>query len=184
MPLKTVTANVLKGWLDKGEAVLVDVREPSEHAAQSIKGAVLIPLAKVNLAALPDTTGKKLVVHCQAGRRGGTACERLLSENPALDVYNLEGGIAAWEQLGEEVNCSGGFCLPLDRQVQLTIGLCLLLGSVMGYYVSPLFFVFTGFIGAGLTFAGLTGFCGLAMLIARMPWNQRGVKNSNSCCIK
>lgn len=184
MSLKTVTAGTLKGWLDKGEAVLVDVREPSEHSAQSIKGAVLMPLAKVNLGALPDITGKKLVVHCQAGRRGGAACERLLAENPTLDVYNLEGGIAAWMQLGQEVNSSKGVFLPLDRQVQLTIGLCLLLGSLLGYYVSPLFFLFTGFFGAGLSFAGLTGFCGLALIMAKMPWNQKNVKNSDSCCIK
>jgi len=173
MSLKTVAAATLKAWLDKGEAVLVDVREPSEHAAQSIKGAVLMPLAKVNLAALPDISGKKLVLHCQAGRRGGAACERLLAENPTLDVYNLEGGIAAWEQLGQEVNRSGSFCLPLDRQVQLTIGICLLMASMLGYFVSPLFLLLTGFFGAGLTFAGLTGFCGLALLMAKMPWNQK-----------
>lgn len=184
MSLKTVTAATLKGWLDKGEAVLVDVREPSEHAVESIKGALLLPLAKVNQSALPDITGKKLVVHCQAGRRGGAACEQLLAENPALDVYNLEGGISAWAKLGQEVNRSGGYFLPLDRQVQLTIGLCVLMGSLLGYYASPLYFLFTGFIGAGLTFAGITGFCGLALVMAKMPWNQKNVKNSNSCCIK
>lgn len=184
MPLLNVTADTLKGWLDKGEAVLVDVREPAEHVAQSIKGALLMPLASVSRKSLPDITGKKLVVHCQAGRRGGAACEKLLAEDPSLEVYNLEGGIAAWAQLGQQVQRSGGFFLPLDRQVQLTIGLCVLAGSLLAYFVNPAFFLLTGFFGAGLTFAGLTGFCGLAMLMAKMPWNQKGTKNVASCCAK
>ncbi len=182
MPAMTIDAKTLKGWLDKGEAVLVDVREPAEYAALSIPGSVLIPLAGIKKESLPDKVGRKLVIHCQAGRRGGTACEKLLADNPDLEIYNLEGGIAAWSQAGYQVKSSGKFFLPLDRQVQLSIGLCVLAGSILGYYVSPAFFFFTGFFGLGLTFAGLTGFCGLAMLLAKMPWNQSG-KSPASCCI-
>lgn len=182
MPVKTIDAQTLKGWLDKGEAVLVDVREPAEHHAENIPGATLLPLSTVTKEALPDTAGKKLVIHCRSGKRGGTACEKLLAEDPNLEIYNLEGGIGAWAQLGHEVKTSGRAFLPLDRQVQLTIGVGLLIGSVLGYFVSPVFFLLTGFFGAGLTFAGLTGHCGLAMLMARMPWNQSGPRPS--CCAR
>ena len=157
MPVSSIDANTLKTWLKNGEAVLVDVREPAEHHAEKIPGAVLVPLASVSKATLPEYKGKKLVVHCLAGKRGGTACEKLLGEDPSLEIYNLEGGIKAWTGAGLSVSKSGGFFLPLDRQVQLTIGLSVLTGSLLGYYVSPKFFLLTGFFGAGLTFAGLSG---------------------------
>lgn len=96
MSLKSVDAKTLKNWLDKGEAVLVDVREPEENQAESIAGSVLIPLANVSKTALPDYAGKKLVMHCRKGGRGGSACEKLLSEDQNIEIYNLEGGITAW----------------------------------------------------------------------------------------
>ena len=100
----------------------------------------------------------------------------------SAEVYNLEGGIAAWAQAGYHVESSGHFFLPLDRQVQLTIGLCVLVGSILAYTVSPIFLFLTGFFGLGLTFAGLTGFCGLALLMARMPWNQDSASMSLTSC--
>lgn len=172
MPMRNVDPITLKGWLDKGEAVLIDVREPAEYAAENIPGARLLSLASLTSRTLPDISDKKLVVHCKAGKRGHMACEKLLAEVPDLEVYNLEGGISAWLQEGQSVNASGKFFLPLDRQVQLTIGMGVLLGSILGFRVDSKFFLLSGFFGAGLTFAGLTGTCGLAMLLARMPWNR------------
>jgi len=182
MPLKTVNAKTLKEWLDAGSAVLVDVREPAEYQAESIKGAKLIPLAGVCKTSLPDYAGKKLVLQCHLGGRAGSACEKLLAEDPSLDIYNLEGGITAWKNAGYEIESSGSFFLPLDRQVQLTVGLCVLIGSLLGYFVTPLFLILTGFFGAGLAFAGLTGFCGLATLLAKMPWNRGNCCGCKSSC--
>lgn len=172
MPIKAINAATLKSWLDKGEAMLVDVREPAEHHAEFIPGATLIPLGGICAQALPDAGGKKLVVHCKAGKRGGMACEKLLSENPNLEIYNLEGGLDAWNKAGLEVKTSGKFFLPLDRQVQLAIGIGVVTGSALGYFVNPVWFLLSGFFGLGLINAGLTGWCGLARLMARMPWNQ------------
>lgn len=182
MPMKTVDAATLKRWMESGEAVVVDVREPAEHAAEKIAGATLVPLATVCRQSLPETGGKKLVVHCRSGKRSASACEKLLREDPGLEIYNLEGGISSWSAAGNNVAASGKFFLPLDRQVQLTIGVCVLTGSALAYYVNPLFVLLTGFFGAGLTFAGLTGTCGLALLMARMPWNQKTA--GSSCCAK
>ncbi len=173
MPLKMVDAHTLKSWLDNGEAVVVDVREPAENAAEHIAGTTLLPLASISARTLPSCVGKKLVIHCLKGARGTTACERLLAEDPSLEIYNLEGGISAWTEAGFAVQSSGKKCLPLDRQVQLTIGSMLVLSSLLGYFVNNGFFLLTGAIGMGLTIAGLTGFCGLARILARMPWNQR-----------
>ena len=183
MPMKTVDAATLKRWIDAGEAVVMDVREPAEHAAEKIHGTTLVPLGTVTKSSVPHCDGKKLVIHCRSGKRSASACEKLLAEDPNLEVYNLEGGISAWGAAGHSVATSGKFFMPLDRQVQLTIGLMLIAGSVLGALFSPAWFLLTGFIGAGLTLAGLTGFCGLAMMMARMPWNQ-SVSGATSCCIK
>jgi rhodanese-related sulfurtransferase len=179
MSLKTVDARTLKQWIDKDQVVLIDVREPAENMAERIEGATLLPLSSISKSTLPNCAGKKLVINCRKGGRGNSACEKLLAEDPNLEIYNLEGGINAWSEAGFAMKSSGQFFLPLDRQVQLTIGLFVLLGSVLGYFVSPLFFLLTGFFGAGLTFAGLTGFCGLALVMAKMPWNQF---KAPSCC--
>jgi rhodanese-related sulfurtransferase len=183
MAIKSVDVNTLKSWIESGDAVVVDVREPAEHAAEKIATANSIPLASVTKSALPSANGKKMVIHCRSGKRSTAACEKLLAEDPNLEIYNLEGGISAWSAAGHQIKTSGKFFLPLDRQVQLAIGLMLVTGSVLGYLFSPALFLLTGFIGAGLTFAGLTGYCGLAMLMARMPWNQ-SVRGATSCCVK
>lgn len=183
MAIKSVDAATLKRWMDNGEAMVVDVREPAEHAAENIPGATLLPLGGIRKSDLPKNDGKKLVIHCRSGKRSASACEKLLAEDSNLEVYNLEGGISAWSAVGQQVVSSGHFFLPLDRQVQLAIGLMLIAGSLLGYLFSPTWLLLTGFIGAGLTVAGLTGYCGLAMVMAKMPWNQ-GVGNVTSCGVR
>ena len=183
MVIKTVDTETLKQWIDSGEAVIVDVREPAEHNAESIANSTLVPVGEISKSKLPAIREKKLVIHCRSGKRGITACEKLLAEDPNLEVYNLEGGISAWAGSGHAVKTSGKFFLLLDQQVQLTIGLSVLVGSMLAYFINPLFTILTGFFGAGLTFAGATGYCGLAMIMAKMPWNQSN-DNKTSCAIK
>lgn len=180
MSLHTISPQTLKQWLDNKEVLLIDVREPAEHKAESIPSAALIPLAKISKSVLPTYSNKKLVIHCRKGARGGTACEKLLGEDPTLDVYNLEGGMDAWKNAGFIIKSSGHCFLPLDQQVQLTVGVVVLTASILAYLINPLFFLISGICGAGLTVAGLTGFCGLAHIMARMPWNQSSIVSS--CC--
>ncbi len=178
MTIKSVDAKTLETWLKNGEAVLVDVREPAEHAAENISCAHLLPLSQVHINLLPEFKNKKLVIHCRSGKRSLSACELLVSQDPSLEVYNLEGGIMSWSSLGCKVESSGKFFLPLDRQVQLTIGLGVFLGSVLGYFVNPIYFLLSGFFGAGLIFAALSGTCALACLLTKMPWNKACGKSS------
>ena len=170
--MNPVNAPTLKRWLEKGEAVLVDVREPAEYRAAHIKEAKLIPLSSLTTESLPRFTGRKLVIHCHKGGRSTAACQQLIKANLDADLYNLEGGIEAWVSAGLPVQESGTPFLPLDRQVQLVVGLGILIGSILSYTIHPAFIILTGFFGAGLTFAGITGFCGLARLLACMPWNK------------
>ena len=172
MNIQTVDPITLKKWLDSREAILIDVREPAEFASEHIEGSTLLPLGKIDKNLLPAMTGQKLVIHCRKGGRGQSACEKLRLQMPNLDIYNLAGGIEAWSAAGLPIASSGKKILPLDRQVQLTIGIVLITASVLGATFGSGFFLVTGFIGVGLCFAGLTGFCGLARLLALMPWNR------------
>jgi hypothetical protein len=95
-----------------------------------------------------------------------------LAISPSLDVASLEGGIVAWSQAGFNVKKSGSTILPLDRQTQITAGFIGFSGTILGALIHPAFYILPGFIGAGLMFAGLTGWCGMAKLLAKMPWNR------------
>jgi rhodanese-related sulfurtransferase len=110
MTVESVNPATLKSWLDKGEALLVDVREPHEYEAEHVEGASLVPLGTVQLAALPEHGGRKIVVMCKMGMRGNTACRRLGEELSAREtVYNLAGGIEAWKRAGLPVERSASY---------------------------------------------------------------------------
>lgn len=172
MQTKNIDVATLKQWLDNEEAVLIDVREPAEHKTANIPGALLKPLASISSADGLVDSGEKVVLHCQNGARATNACQKLLSQAGDIEIYNLEGGIEAWQQAGLPVGKYGGKTLPLDRQVQLGIGSLVLLFSLLAFFINPAFALVTAFFGIGLMNAGLTGWCGLARLIAKMPWNQ------------
>lgn len=169
MSVRTVDPATLRQWLEQGSAMLVDVREPAEHRSRNIVQARPIPLGKIDAAQLPE--GERIVVHCLKGGRGASACEKLIRQNPKLEIYNLAGGIDAWAAAGLPIR-TAGFVLPLDRQVQLTIGIALVVASGLALFVSPLFGLITGALGVGLSIAGATGFCGLARAMAYAPWNK------------
>lgn len=171
MPVQQIDAATAKQWLTNNEAILIDVREPAEYASMNVIGAELHPLGSIGCGDLP-CTDKKILIHCQSGMRGNSACQKLVSEDDSLTVYNIEGGISALKDAGLPVESSGRNVLPLDRQVQLTIGSSVLAFSLLGYFVDPSFALGAAFFGAGLTNAGLTGWCGLGKVMAKMPWNQ------------
>ena len=102
--VSTVNVVTAKRWLDENEAILIDVREVAENEMCSIPKAHLLPLGEVSARKLPESAKtKKVIVHCKLGGRSLQACEQLLSEDASLDLYNLEGGIAAWDEAGFEV---------------------------------------------------------------------------------
>lgn len=172
MSIKNIDCKTLKKWIEKNEAIVVDVREEKEHQAKKIKGSILLPLGNICQDSLKKFKDRKIVLHCQSGKRSQMACQKLVAEDDNLSIYNLEGGISAWSAEGNETLSSGKFFLPIDRQVQTIIGSLTLFGSLLGYFVNPSFFFLPAFFGLGLTFAGLSGYCGLAMLLTKMPWNR------------
>jgi hypothetical protein len=94
----------------------------------------------------------------------------------------VEGGTQAWIDAGLPINRGQSRILPLMRQVQITVGFLAAGGALLTLTVNKLFAIIPLVVGSGLLFAGLTGFCGLALLLAKMPWNKISNCNSASCC--
>jgi hypothetical protein len=114
----------------------------------------------------------KVVLHCKSGRRSADAAGRLVaSGRPAGGVYSLKGGIQGWRAAGMKVE-EARVPISIMRQVQITAGTTVLVGSILAWLVSPWFLLLTGFFGAGLLFAGASGTCGMATMLAYMPWNK------------
>jgi rhodanese-related sulfurtransferase len=153
--------------LAEGNVRLIDVRTPAEYGAVHIEGSILMPLDRL----APSEVAGPVVLVCRSGKRAEQA-RRKLAAAGCGNLAVLEGGVTAWEQAGLPVK-RGKAVLSLERQVRIAAGLLVLAGVVLGFLVHPGFFGLSAFVGAGLTFAGLTDWCGMAQLLAKMPWNQR-----------
>lgn len=158
--------------LIEGGASLIDIRSPDEHARERIAGALNVPLGQLS----PDATpGDVLVFHCRSGMRTDQAAPKLTEAAGDRDCYIVEGGLNAWGNAGLPIEKVRGAPIEMQRQVMIAAGLLVLTGTLLSLWVSPLLVWLAVFVGAGLTFAGVTGFCGMAYLLALMPWNRRPV---------
>lgn len=155
---------------ERDNFVLVDVRSEDEFQSGHVPGATSVPLDKIESgqASLPE--GKLLVLSCQSGRRSARACEVLQSRG-INNIAEMDGGFSAWVKAGLPVSRTRK-AIPVMRQVMITAGMMVLIGSALSVLVHPLFLAVPIFVGAGLTFAGVSGWCGLAFLLERMPWNR------------
>ena len=165
-----------------GPNQLLDVRTPAEFAAAHVPGAKLIPLDALDPASFARARVSEEIpvyVLCQSGGRARKAIERLERAGIRGCVL-VEGGTQAWIDAGLPVNRGQSNILPLMRQVQITVGFISALGAVLALAVNPLFAIVPLVMGCGLLFAGITGTCGLALLLARMPWNR--AQSGGSCC--
>ena len=180
-PVTDVTPAQLLDWQRAGEAVIVDVREPFEYAEERIDGAEPHALSAFNGSALRERYGdRRVIFQCRTGRRSLDAAERYAASGGA--PYHLAGGIEEWKAQGQPVHKpSGAPKIGVMRQVQMTAGSLVLIGVLLGAFVSPWFLILSGFVGSGLVFAGASGWCGMALLLAKMPWNKRIAGAGASC---
>ncbi|MFM7651695.1 MAG: rhodanese-like domain-containing protein [Vulcanococcus sp.] len=148
---------------------LVDVREPMEYATGHIAGSLNVPLARLAQADLPRGP---LVLVCQSGNRSRQGRTLLLKHGRTDPLLELAGGIPAWQQAGLPLQRLKNGPLPMMGQVQIAAGSLVLLGLILSHTVAPAWIALTWFVGAGLVFAGVSGFCGMARLLAAMPWNR------------
>ncbi len=170
--LKPISPAELKARLDAGRATLVDIREADEFARSHVPGARSQPLSGWENAHLTIDPDADVVFTCRSGMRTAGACDRLAAR-VAGEAFVLSGGLDAWVKAGLPVSTDVKAPLEIMRQVQIVAGSLVLLGVVLGFAVAPAFFGLSAFVGAGLTFAGATGFCGMARVLMLAPWNRR-----------
>ncbi|HXU76994.1 MAG TPA: rhodanese-like domain-containing protein, partial [Methylomirabilota bacterium] len=162
---------------------VLDVRTPGEFASGHVPGARLAPVDELNAGAFlaGHDRSKPLYVLCQTGGRARKAIE-LFRRAGFEGCVLVEGGTQAWIDCGLPVNRLPGGTLPLMRQVQVVAGTISATGAALALAVHPGFALIPMLVGCGLLFAGLTGFCGMALLLAKMPWNRRGHVIPTGCC--
>jgi len=167
-----VPPEMLETWLEAGGTVLVDVREDFEHTSERIDGSRHAPLGSLDPEALrADCADKRIVFHCVSGTRSTEAATRCATAGGA--VFHLLGGIEAWKQSGRPtLKSRSAPRIGVMRQVQMVAGTLVLLGVLLGVLVSPWLLGLSGLVGAGLVFAGASGWCGMAKLLGRAPWNR------------
>ncbi|HEY3589627.1 MAG TPA: rhodanese family protein [Buttiauxella sp.] len=155
-------------------AALIDIRERDEHARENIAEAHLLSLSAIEKGDRlgPFDPFDTVIFHCQSGMRTVQNAQKLAESVAPAKVYLLEGGLNAWKKDGQEILADKSQPLPLMQQVQIAAGTLVLAGVVLGFSVDQGFFLLSGFVGAGLLFAGISGFCGMARILAKMPWNR------------
>ncbi|OWK30994.1 rhodanese family protein [Sphingomonas dokdonensis] len=169
MMLATLSPADTRAAINAG-ARLVDIRGADEHARERIPGAMNVPLNRIG--DLPRD-GRPVVFHCKSGMRTAANAAQLGAAAGGAPAYILEGGIEAWRQARHPVSADRSQPLELMGQVQITAGALVLAGVLLGAFVAPGFYALSAFVGAGLMFAGATGWCGMANLLRMMPWNRR-----------
>lgn len=156
---------------------IIDVRTPAEYGEVHVDGARNVPLDRLDpqkLRADLGEAGGAIYFVCKSGNRSQKACEKMLAAG-ITNVVSIEGGTTACETAGLPV-IRGRKAMSLERQVRIAAGALVAGGAVVAAFapepIKPWGLGVAGFVGAGLVFAGLTDTCGMAMLIAKMPWNQ------------
>jgi rhodanese-related sulfurtransferase len=171
MSLQTISPAEARRLLDQG-AILVDIREADEHARERVGGARHLPLSRLDAADLALHAGKPVIFHCRSGARTQGNAARLAHKAGGCEAFVIAGGLDAWKQAGLPVVTDRRQPIELQRQVQIGAGSLALIGTLLGLSVSSWFFAVPAVVGAGLTVAGVTGFCGLAQVLMRAPWNR------------
>lgn len=155
-------------------AILFDIRETDERARSYVPGSRHAPLSKISAGVVPDGV-PAVIFHCRSGQRTQANAARLsaivASDTP---VYLLAGGLDGWSAAGLPLRADQRQPIELMRQVQIAAGLLILLGAALGAFVTSAFYGLSAFVGAGLLVAGVTGWCGMARVLAAMPWNRHG----------
>src|SRR5687768_14153008 len=152
-------------------ARLLDVRTPGEYQTAHIPGAYNVPLDTLaehgrEVRSVRDP----VILVCQSGQRARRA-EEALRRGGMPNLHVLDGGVNGWIAAGRPV-VQGRKRISLERQVRILAGALAAAGGVLGIIVNPWFALLPAVVGTGLVFAGITDTCGMALLLARLPYNR------------
>lgn len=170
--LTKISPERAKSLMEQG-AVLVDIREGEERAREHVSAARHLPLSKLDQTELRVEAGQPVLFHCRSGARTQANAAQLSAKlGEGCEAYVVEGGLDALKRVGVPVVVDRSQPMEMFRQVQIGAGFFVLVGASLGLLVSPWYFAIPLFFGAGLMFAGITGFCGMARVLMLAPWNR------------
>ena len=170
------------------DSVIIDVREKDEFAVKHVENSINIPLSVFSSIApgmLNQLKSHDVIFMCHSGARAqqAQAIASGLGYNDAHQYSVYTGGIQAWIKAGNAVEKSEfNAPLPLIRQVQLVIGLLVIALGILGATISPFYAYAAAAVGAGVFLAGATGFCALATLVSKLPWNRGDIMARRTMC--
>lgn len=170
--MKKITANELKKIYNKKDIVVIDVRDSGEFLVAAIPGSMNVPLGSFEDKVLEKLSAKNVIIYCQGGGRSEQAMEKI-SKKFGKDIYELEDGFNSWIEANGKIEKRVSVNFPVMQQVQITAGALVLFGSIMSLLTNVNWIGLSMFVGAGLMFAGFTGWCGMGKLLSSMPWNNR-----------
>lgn len=171
MALSDISPQQASDLLKQG-ALLVDIRETDEYRREHIASAHHQPLSSFP-SALHFPDDRTIIFHCRSGMRTKQAEAKLAAALGKHEAFIMQNGINGWKAAGLPVVQNQSQPLDIMRQVQIAAGSLVLAGIFLGFALSPVFYFLSAFVGAGLVFAGISGFCGMAKLLQIMPWNRR-----------
>lgn len=176
--MNTISTRQFKTLFSENHTLtIIDVRSRVEFKSQSLAGATNIPLDILNCELVNKhvenlaATNQPIYLMCKGGHRAKLAEEKL--QQLGREVVCIEGGMDALNQdssLPIQNDPAAG--LSLERQVRIAAGSLVLTGVVLGTILHPGAYILAAFVGAGLVFAGVTNWCGMGLLLAKMPWNK------------
>ncbi len=170
--LVPIDAQSLARKLKAREITLIDIREADEYAREHVAGAVSLPLSRLEAGHVALRGETPVAFTCRSGMRTNSNCDRLAA-HVGEPAFMLQGGLEAWKKAGLSIETDRKAPIEIMRQVQITAGGIVVLGVLLAATVNPAFIWLSGFIGAGLVFAGASGWCGMAQLLGLMPWNRK-----------
>lgn len=161
--------------------LLIDVRTPAEFASIHVQGSFNVPLDTLpeHITQLKNLK-EPLVLLCHSGNRANKACQILQKSIPGVQVL---GGLEDARKEGFEI-ITGKSHWSIDRQVRFVAGLLVLIGLALGLFVNSYWYIVSAFIGAGLTFSGITNFCGMAILLSKLSYNRVRVNDDISALMR
>jgi len=171
MSLPRISPSDAKLLIEQG-AILVDIRNLDEHARERIPQARNVPLPNLAVGGIGEGHAA-IIFHCASGNRTALNVQQLAGAAGRADAFLLDGGIDAWKKAGLPVVVDRRQPIPIMRQVQIVAGGLVVSGAALGFAVHPGFYLLCAAVGVGLMFAGISGFCTMARLLALMPWNRR-----------
>ncbi|MGJ8692057.1 MAG: rhodanese-like domain-containing protein [Thalassotalea sp.] len=177
MQVTTISPEQFLHTCDNQSVTVIDLRTVAEVSYEALSDSIHLPVQDLNplsfeqALTLAKHQHKNIYLLCQSGIRANKAVE-ILTDKVEQRLVVIEGGLNALKILGVKTVKGAGKVISLERQVRITAGAMTLLGVVLGSVLHPYWYGLSAFVGVGLMFAGITNSCGMALILARMPWNK------------